>query len=426
MLLLTIVGVIVWGMCSAWQASRDSRADASSFWAAFTGPVGDTLGPVLSTLAILVTVFVAVFWQPKQSRAEWELKQEQNRASQVDGWVAESTDGRRFGVVVANDADAVVFNLDLVISREEEKTNPSGEIGLDREFKLPRGTWFIEFIGAERPLHWRAPVPVRESEGMKVMLDPLDGDRVRQPTEHTLRPHVPQSTGGRARPYFVLSEMRYLLHDVAWKRDDRGRPVEVQVLDEAEEARRESAGRLIRWERHELATSSARVDNELESLLRHVIETLCRTGQPDIEDLYAAAIRNELHVDPDVLPGVASLFRPGKGGQIVLNLANPRGSQLKLIPSGGVFPQAVFMRDATDSKFLIGGKKADGVIKKAGARAIGRDNGGDLTSRTTVQWMSTEAEKWKLIRALRSMAVEAGKAQEAPILVPGADDLPDQ
>ncbi|MFK4760558.1 hypothetical protein ACI3KS_06450 [Microbacterium sp. ZW T5_45] len=398
-------------MLNAWAASQRSHADAREFWATFTGPVGDTLGPILSTLAILVTVFVAVLWQPRQTRAEWESQQEQNRASRVDGWIVESTDGRRLGVVVANDADAAVFDLDLIVADETDSLETTGlEVGMDREFKLPRGTWFIEFVFSDRmPLRWRAPVPVRVSDGMEVQLDPLEGDRVTRPQQHVLRPHVPQP----ARAYFVLREMRFSLHDVAWQRDDRGRPILAKPLKDDEEARREAAGASVRQEQRDRTISSARVDEPLESLLRYVIESLCRTQYPDIEDLYAAAIRNELRVDADLLPGVASIMRPSAGGQLHIALAHPRGSRLKLVPSGGVFPQAVFLQDASSqSVFTIDGKKAGGPIKRAGARAIGGENGGDLTARTSAQWMSSEAERWKLILALRLMVEEASRAQE--------------
>ncbi|HCS61083.1 MAG TPA: hypothetical protein DIW46_06765 [Microbacterium sp.] len=412
LLLLTTVAAIVWGISSAWLAAQSPNADAGGFWAAFTGPVGDTLGPVLSTLAILVTVFVAVFWQPKQNRLEFDARQEQNRASQVDGWVAESTDGRRFGVVVSNDADAVVFDLDLLIS--QGNVDREVEVGIDREPRLPRGTWFIEFIpDVDTPAHWRAPVPVRESDGMEVTLDPLVDDKVRLPGQHVLRPHVPQSIGGNAQPYFVLKEMRYSLHDAAWQRDERGRPIAAGTLDLDEDQRRETAGRLVRQEQRDRAVSSARVDDELESLVRYVIEVLCRTLQPDIEDLYAEAIGRELLVDRHVLPHVASLTRPGTGGQFHLKLTAPSGSLLKLVPSKGAFPHVVFMTDQHgEARFVIGGRNAGGVIKQAGARTIGLKNAGDLTARTTKQWMSTAAERWKLIEVLRTMVSEAAKAQE--------------
>lgn len=409
LLFLSIVGVIGWGIGSAWIAAHSSQVEASEFWAAFTGPVGDTLGPVLSTLAILVTVFVAVLWQPKQDRLEYESRQEQSRASRIDGWVAESIDGRHFGIVVSNDADATIFALDLVIMRGEN--DHGDEVGIHRELRLPRGSWFIEFVPHEnRPASWRAPVPVHNAGGMEVTLGPFEDDKARNPRQHVLRPHVPESAGA---PYYVLGEMRYLLHDVPWKRDDHGRAVPAGDLAPEENQRRENAGKRARQEQRDRTVSSARVGEELESLVRFVIEVLCRTDQPDIEDLYAESIRQELLVDSYVLPNVASLTRPSTGGQLHLNLRSPQGGLMKLVPSRDVFPKEVFMlRKNSEASFVIAGKNAGGVVKKAGAAVIGEKNAGDITSRTAMQWMRTESEKWKLIEVLRVMTTEAKKAQE--------------
>lgn len=440
--LLAIGALILWLMATALIASNGRNADPSRFWAAFTGPVGDTLGPILSTMAILVTVFVAVWWQPRQNRLEWtekyntdraDLAKEQedartkgenaaavDRASKVDGWIAESSDGRRTGVVVENASDAVVFDLDLVVLRRD--IEPTSEVGVDREFRLPRGVWFVEFAHRhDGALSWRAPVPVRGSDGMTVVLNPLgemtpdlSADEVDQaPAEYVLRPHVPQVIEGKVRPYFVL-QMRYGLHDQDWTRDEHGRPVKADPLSAEVEYRRVTAGNLVRQEQRNRAVSSRRVNSDLEALLRYTIEVLCRSQYPDVADLYEYAMHEDLKVDPEVLPGASYLKRPGNGGTLVVGLNSPAGATLVLAQSGSSFPQRVeLMGREAGAKYYIGDKSADGVIAASGARVIGKNRATDIRGRAIAQWVGSEADRWKWINVMRAMVSEAKGASLA-------------
>lgn len=442
-LALALLGAIGWGMTSAAVASFYGRPASDEFWAAFTGPVGDTFGPLLSTLAILVTVFVAVWWQPKQNLAAlkaqqrhdqdvWEKQQEdagltaelnaaKDRASKVDGWIAETTDAKRLGVVVSNDADAVVSDLDIVV--HQEKLDAFVEAGIDREFKLPRGIWFIEFTpGSDQSLSWRAPVPVREADGMEVSLEPfvtqlplLDNLAEDTPAHvrHVLRPHVAQTVAGKPMPYFVLHELRYFLHGQAWIRDERGRPENANPLSEGEDQRREDAGKLLREEQRDRAASSRRVDGDLETLLRYTVDVLCRTQSPEVRDLYAAAIGTELPVDQQVLPGVVSLNRPTKGGRLRLRLATPAGVSLVVMKSGDYFPHSIWLEGPNERvELTFKDKKAfELAIKRAGASVIGTKNASGLTGRTPLDWLRSDAEKWKWITALSAMTSKAQLVQ---------------
>lgn len=320
---------------------------------------------------------------------------------------------------MSNSADAVVSDLDIVLHQKTD--SPSTEVGVDREFTLPRGIWFIEFIpGRDRMLSWRAPVPVREADGMEVFLAPAqsravdvdNGNDEPASPSYVLRPHAKESVNGTPRPHFVIQELRYVLHGEAWKRDERGRPVKADPLPDDEEARRVTAGNLVREAQLNRALSSRRVNGDLEALLRYTIEVLCRTRYPDAADLYEDAMSADLKVDPEVLPGASYLRRPGTGGTLVLGLHEPSGATLVLAQSGDCFPQRVQLKEqGTGAQYYIGDKLADGVIAVAGASVIGKKRAFELRDRKTVQWIRTEADRWKWIHVMRTMVAEAQGSQ---------------
>jgi uncharacterized membrane protein len=395
-------------------------------WATLTGPIGDTfggiLGPMLNAAVLATTVWVAVYWQPKQDRkrreeADKRRDQEErlDRASDIVGWVAETEDHSYYGVVVRNDADSLVRMVDIKV-----RANDAPHLALrpDREESLPRGTWFIPFATNAGVLksEWMLPVPVREAHGMRVEMNKLVADAsVNEVVELYLRPHVRETQNGRDQPFFSLDLFRYQLHGQVWVRTMDGRPQRTGIgsVEESEYAgyartMRTSAQTSVGWRR---------VTPTVDQLVNHTLDLL-RTDNVAAADRSPADLRKGIDVNQSILPGVTRISRP-QGGRLVLELDEPIDTRIELWGKFEQYPEVSFASVRPHHHVVFeGAKQSSGQIRRAAVVADGLGkNAGDLLQNAG-DWLSSEQAKAQWLIALRAMVEKAAEATVEPSSVP--------
>lgn len=427
---LTVVGVVF--AVVTFVTLVHTGADRTRHWAEITGPIGDTfggvLGPLLNALVLVTTVYIAVSFQPRWAEKVRLRVEEQRRAADVVGWIAETEDHRYIGVVVTNEADSVVHAVDIGV------TTDGGEApDTDRETIVPPGTWFIPFKAVQGDLGntdagdlgWRLPVPVRRADGMEVSLERLganDDDPV--VTTLFLRPHVPGERG-EARVHYTLSEFRYVLHGRSWERTDEGRTVNADPLNADETVRRAGLAGKARGSAR-VETASRRVGEDVERLIQYTFDQLCDPGQ--LERARRPGVKNPLRgplgVREGALPGIDTMERPTNGGRVQFNLEEPADAHLWIAQVNDSYPATVRLRGAEDARFLIDGRRADGLVAKAGAAVRGLSNGYEL-ARPAAEWLKTEKSRREWIQTLTQMVGTASRAVHAPSVARQAEgDVP--
>lgn len=410
-----------------------SQQGDGQHWAALTGPVGDTfggiLGPILNAAVLATTVWVAVVWQPMKDRerhAQQEKTHEQeerlDRASDVVGWVAETEDHSYYGVVVTNDADSLVRMVDIKI-----KVNHAPDFVLrpDREESLPRGTWFIPFATNSGVLKagWMLPVPVRETNGMRVEMNNLTADdSLNEVVELYLRPHVRETHYGRDQPFFALDLFRYQLHGQDWVRTTDGRPQRTEI-GEMEKHEYEGYARTVRISA-QTSVSWRRVTPAVDQLVNHTLDLL-RTDSVAAMDRSPEDLRKGIDVNQQILPGVRRISRP-QGGRLVFELENPADTRIELWGKYEQYPEVSFTSTLAHHEVLFGSsKQASAIIRRAATQTLGLGkNAGDLL-RDAEDWLRSEQAKVQWFIALRTMVEKAAESTAVPTgLQPESDIAP--
>lgn len=399
-----------------------SQQGDGQHWAALTGPVGDTfggiLGPILNAAVLATTVWVAVYWQPEKDRerhAQQEKTREQeerlDRASDVVGWVAETEDHSYYGVVVTNDADSLVRMVDIKI-----KVNHAPDFVLrpDREESLPRGTWFIPFATNSGALKagWMLPVPVRETNGMRVEMNNLTADdSLNEVVELYLRPHVRETHYGRDQPFFALDLFRYQLHGQDWVRTTDGRPQRTEI-DEVEKREYEGYARTVRISA-QTSVGWRRVTPAVDQLVNHTLDLL-RTDSVAAMDRSPEDLRKGIDVNQQILPGVRRISRP-QGGRLVFELEKPADTRIELWGKYEQYPEVSFTSTLVQHEVLFGSsKQASAIIRRAATQTLGLGkNAGDLL-RDADEWLRSEQAKVQWFIALRTMVEKAAESTAVP------------
>lgn len=416
-----------------------ARHDDYEHWAALTGPIGDTfggiLGPILNAAVLATTVWVAVVWQPMQDRKRRDQEEEKrdqeerlDRASDVVGWVAETEDHSYYGVVVTNDADSLVRMVDIKVKVNHA---PNFRLRPDREESLPRGTWFIPFAtnnGALKP-GWMLPVPVRESNGMRVEMNkliaddskPAADDILSEVVELYLRPHVREAHNGDDQPFFALDLFRYQLHGQDWVRTMDGRPQRTEI-DEEEKREYEGYARTVRTSA-QTSVGWRRVTPAVDQLVNYTLDLL-RTDTVAAVDRSPEDLRKGIIVNQRILPGVTRISRP-QGGRLVLELKKPAHTRITLWGNREKYPDVSFTAEGQREVLFNESKQPSAVIRRAAVDALdlGR-NAGDLLQ-DAKYWLSSEQTKAQWLIALRTMVERAAEATAEPNgLQPDNDSAP--
>lgn len=209
-------------------------AFGDSRWQDRTGPIGDTfgglLGPILSTGAIIVTVWLAIVRQPGDERRA----SERDQAERIVAWVAETVPATEDtvpvqGVVLLNSGFSAAFDLDLILTMQ-----PANRVGSDpepqtlaanRQSVVPPGTWFIPFDPNDPStgIQWRQPVPVVDGQVVKLRVGTRGERRSFDLRTHT-REVVVDNDAAEPRPlsYYEVKATRFHHKGEVWWRDRRG------------------------------------------------------------------------------------------------------------------------------------------------------------------------------------------------------------
>lgn len=376
-------------------------------WAFRTGPLGDTfggvLGPILNAAVLAATVYLAITWEPRRARKDEHDRTERAIAMKIVAWIAETDEGSHTGVVIANSADSVAHNVDLIALRDRDE---SARL-VDREATVPPGTWFIPFNiddGAAAS-DWKLPVSVDTSEQLSVTLRSDQTGDAEVGTVYTLRPHLPQSEGEELLPHYTLKELRFELHGQSWLRDRRGSLIDADSLTDEEDALRETAMRTPRVSAQP-RTAPRTVSEDLNKLMRFTVSKLCNTTAEAEVDLFEQAVIRPQKVDQTVLPGVVSISRNGKS-TMVLHLA-AEGRRVVLFQVNDEYPVGLEVQNSDLEEVMDGKRKLSFRAKKAGAAAIGKQNAGDLPQ-LSAWWVSTAERQQLWLATLRAIVDVANR-----------------
>lgn len=409
--LLVLLVAVAW-----WMVASVTSALNGSHWSSATGTVGDTfggtLGPILSFVALVTTVFLALLWQPrKETKDKAEL-----RAESVVAWLAEThtrlngdaatKDAELLGVVISNGSESVIFTVDLIIERSSDRferrqlstdlhgsladyvvppgpeapngsttgadgtptdsNSPSDDLSdalvhIDREALVPPGTWFLPWDDDVSPIGWRLPVAVDTTGIPTVKLEETDRSEL---ATYTLRPHLPETNG---KTHYVVSAIRYDLYGQRWKRAIDGRIARAGMWPAADEARFQNA----MMTRRAAVTSRFATHDEV----RHLVYTIMRSLSTAVPADESIPPNTKYEVDEGKLAGVVCVSRNQRTG-VYLHLDN--GAVIRFAANSGMYPDRIdyYKKYGPDehnqSSRVLGPREHDSTTSKAITAAASR------------------------------------------------------